>query len=149
MEKENNKALATAAIIRDVIYLLFAIYAFYIEIIDFSIMANLAIVIPHCASAIYEIRNEENGNTRRLAELSCFIISLIDITLVMLLGNGMQNVVKSGIISSTGIIIICSIIGISRSFLGLVDDYQKADFGISLPIRKRMLKSKEEKEEQR
>lgn len=133
MGKENDKALATAATIRDVIYLLFAVYAFYSEVTDFTIMANLAIVIPHCASAIYEIRNDKNRNTRKLLELICFCISLIDIALVMIIGDTMQSKLISGIISISGIVITCSIVGISRSLMSLISDYRDADFGIHIP----------------
>lgn len=136
MNNENNispyeVAEATAAVSRDIIILLFAIYAFTEQVKEFSLMANLAIVIPHLANAVVELRKRDNRNIRKILELVSIIFAIIDISIIIVYGETMMQKMQNGvIILPTKIAIVLSACGLFRSFMVLISDYMKADFGI-------------------
>jgi hypothetical protein len=137
MNCENDNSLAVVSCIRDTILLMFALYAMICEFKGFTTMANLAICVPCAACACVEVANKKNSNTRRIAELVSFAISIVDILLIMIFGASMQPLVKSGImniikslISPTGAAVLLSAIGTFRAAIVLFSDYKKAELGI-------------------
>ena len=133
MQQEDQNKIKTKAtnnLINDVVTLIFSLYSLNNEIRQFTIMANLAIVMLCLTGAWRDVLDASNSNTKRMVSMICVIASLVDITTVMLFANNMSEIQECGIISLTGFIILCSMSAIVRNFYNLIDDYKKADLGI-------------------
>ena len=133
MQQEDQNKIKTKAtnnLINDVVTLIFSLYSLNNEIRRFTIMANLAIVMLCLTGAWRDVLDDSNSNTKRMVSMVCVIVSLVDITTVMLFANNMSEIRECGIMSLTGFVIFCSMSAIVRNFYNLIYDYRKADLGI-------------------
>lgn len=114
------------------LYLMFALYALNGELNSYTIMANLGIVVLHFGASMYEILNDQNSGRRKLFELICMCICVVDILTIMCCGSAIQDLALGGKIQVARVLtILLSTVGTLRSGVNLVVDFAKAELGIA------------------